>query len=558
MLLFAGNLPGTSKIIRYVQIPRWLLWLILLLLPLAFFVNLGLQPFIDDEGNRSVVALEMLWSGNYIVPTIHGAFYYNKPPLWNWVLAASFWLHGGASEWAARVPSVLALLGFAATIYYTFRQHFSAERALLGALIFLTCGRIIFWESLLGLIDISFSWAMFGLFLVVYHFGQRGQWRQLFLWSYLLMVVGFMFKGLPAFVFQGLTLVTYLVARGQWKRLFSVAHIGSGLLAVGLLALYYAAYHQYNSLDHVFQALFEQSGKRTAAAYGIGETLRHLVSFPGEVFYHFLPWTLPALLLVKKTYRQRLRDQPFVQYCLLILAVNSTVYWLSPNFHPRYILMLVPLGVAALVQLLPDEAGTDRLLLVLRGLFGLLIVLTIGVSAGSFFHPDVQAIPWLWLKSGGITMSLLILGYIYYRHPAQQWFLVVAVLLVFRLGFDLLVPPARAAESNGNRLRELATNFGHRWQDRQLTIFRDGHMEPTNSFYVENAMGHVLPRTTNGLQVGQLYLYHPDQYDRRLFGPAVDSLPVRHTYSDYIYVAPLLDNDSLSIEQATLQPPAGF
>ena len=57
--------------------------------------------FIDDEAIRSLVAQEMLWSGNYVAPTMHGDTYLNKPPLWNWILAISFYLHGEASEWLA-------------------------------------------------------------------------------------------------------------------------------------------------------------------------------------------------------------------------------------------------------------------------------------------------------------------------------------------------------------------------------------------------------------------------------------------------------------------------
>ena len=106
---------AASKIHNQVQLPRWLLISILLLIPLAFLVNLGVQPFIDDEGNRTTVALEMLWSGNFITPTLHGEYYYNKPPLWNWILALSIWLHGQTTEWATRFPSVLALFGFSWT-----------------------------------------------------------------------------------------------------------------------------------------------------------------------------------------------------------------------------------------------------------------------------------------------------------------------------------------------------------------------------------------------------------------------------------------------------------
>ena len=112
----------------------------LLLLPLALLVHLGRMVFIDDEAIRSLVAQEMLWSGNFVSPTMHGDPYLNKPPLWNWVLALSFWLHGVTSEWAARLPTVLGLLGFAATTYYFSRRHFPRYLAAIHALTVITCG----------------------------------------------------------------------------------------------------------------------------------------------------------------------------------------------------------------------------------------------------------------------------------------------------------------------------------------------------------------------------------------------------------------------------------
>lgn len=57
-----------------------------LLIP-ALFINLGKMPLSSDEPTRSVVALEMNLSGNYVTPTINGDYYYNKPPLYNWILA---------------------------------------------------------------------------------------------------------------------------------------------------------------------------------------------------------------------------------------------------------------------------------------------------------------------------------------------------------------------------------------------------------------------------------------------------------------------------------------
>lgn len=532
-------------------------FILLLILP-ALLVNLGLQPFIDDEGNRALVALEMLWRDNFVAPTLHGHYYYNKPPLWNWILALSFTLFGDANEWTARFPAVLSLLGFAGTIYYYYRRHFGHARAWLVALMFVTCGRMLFWESLLGLIDVAFSWAMFTLIMVVYHQGKARQWGAMFLLSYLLMVAGYMFKGLPAIVFQGLTLLAFLIAEREWKRLFSWAHIGSGLLALALLAGYYLVYNQYNGLGNVFTALFVESGKRTAVAYSLWDTVRHVVSLPFELSYHFLPWTLLLLLLPVRDYRRAAWSQPIVRYSILMLIVNISIYWLSPNFYPRYILMLVPLGFAALAALVPDTATTRwaRWLEVAMGVFiGLLWVATL-VTA---FIPDTQFIGGLYAKVAAVALVLAALGWQYKRLPASRYFLLVAALLVFRIGFNWVALPPRSEDSSAQRFRDSNIAFAQRWAAQDIKIFYDTHVEPAGSFYMERTAGRIIPRQMSNFDRQTHYLYSPQQYDPCLFAPPVDSVSVRHAkVTKYYYLARLQITDSLTIEELTVGENPGF
>jgi len=71
--------------------------ILVLLLP-ALLLRLGYMPHIDDEAIRALVALEMRWSDNWVTPTLHGDYYYNKPPLWNWLLALLFGMTGSEAE----------------------------------------------------------------------------------------------------------------------------------------------------------------------------------------------------------------------------------------------------------------------------------------------------------------------------------------------------------------------------------------------------------------------------------------------------------------------------
>ena len=330
---------------------RYYYIVILLLLPAALLINLGLMTFIDDEAIRSLVALEMKLSGNYITPTINGVYYYNKPPLYNWILLLFFSLAGYIDEWIARIPTVVCLLGFAATVFFVFRQHYGNRTAFIHALVLITCGRILFWDSMLGLIDICFSWVMFGLFMVVYHEFRKGNFLRLFLFSYLLTATGFMMKGLPALVFQAITLFVYFVYKRSFKRLLSLHHVLGIALLSGILLAYYATYHQYNDLSNVFSTLFDESVKRTGARFGLWETVLHTAIFPFEMVYHFLPWSLMIVYLLRRDILQLLRKDDFMAFNLMVFLANIVVYWTSPEVYPRYLLMLAPLIFAVFIWL---------------------------------------------------------------------------------------------------------------------------------------------------------------------------------------------------------------
>ena len=224
------------------SVPRVMVVLAILLVVPALVINIDLLAFIDDEAIRALVAQEMMLSGNYITPTLNGAFYYNKPPLYNWMLIPLYSLFSKPEEWMSRVLTVAGLLLFCLAIYKAFSPHYGRRAAALTALAFLTTGRVLFWESFLGLIDMWFSLAMFWLFIVVYRGYARSQPWLLFMGAYALAAAGFLFKGLPALVFLSATLVAGAFYFKQWRRLFSWQHAAGIALLAALLGIYYSRY----------------------------------------------------------------------------------------------------------------------------------------------------------------------------------------------------------------------------------------------------------------------------------------------------------------------------
>ncbi|MCB0587519.1 MAG: glycosyltransferase family 39 protein [Phaeodactylibacter sp.] len=491
----------------------WLYAGILALLAPALLVNLGELAFIDDEGIRALVALEMKLSGNYITPTMHGDFYYNKPPLWNWILLLFFEITGRANEFTARIPTVLCLLGYGGTIYYFFRLHYSRKTAFLNALVFITCGRILFWDSILALIDICFSWVTFTAFMVVYHQFQKEKWLKLFLFSYLLTAAGFLMKGLPSIVFQGTTLLVYFAYRRRFRTLFSWQHVLGGLAFLLIVGGYYLIYHQYNSLENVFTTLFRESSKRTAANYGFWNTIGHFFLFPFEMVYHFLPWSLMILYFIRRDGLAIIKADSFITFNLIAFLANILIYWTSPEVYPRYLLMLAPLIFSTFIHLHPvHQANNTWQYRTIHFFFFLFCIVASVIAFIPFFTERPQGVPYRYLMTLAVGLSLSGLTFLYWKWKEERLLIMVAVLLTFRVGFNWFVLPDRNDNDFGDICRQTSKEMGKKFKDRELFVYKETLMQPTNSFYLTNERGAIIPRKNGNFDEGDLFIIDPEAY----------------------------------------------
>lgn len=502
-------------------------YLALLLLVPALTINLGLLTFIDDEAIRALVALEMHLSGNFIIPTLLGEFYYNKPPLYNWILLGFFRLFGHFDEFTARIPTVLFTLAYAGAVWYWFRKHFGQRLAVLNALFLITCGRIFFYDSMLGLIDTFFSFIIFLFFMVVYHLHEQKRWLALFAWAYFLAAAAFLLKGLPALVFLVLTLPGWLIFQGDWRRLFSWQHLVGGAIFLLILGSYYLEYQEYNSLEPVLRTLFTESSKRTVVNYGIGSTLLHLFTFPFEMTYHFLPWSLLILFLFQKGIWKKILADPFLRFLLFAFAINIPVYWTSVEVYPRYLLMFPPLffGITLFAwRETPDSHPYHRAFM---SLFWLLLPLvTLGILSVLFLDRTADT-PGLWPKALILfsAFALILAGFVSWKGLRME--LVILFLLVFRIGFDWFVLPDRNANDWGDEVRHSAIELGERMQDEQLYIFRDSEIHPASAFYITRSLGRIFYHQYSNFGPGPYYLIQPEKYPGLNYRK-VGELKVRH------------------------------
>ena len=457
---------------------------ILLLLVPALLINLGLIPFIDDEAMRALIALEMDLSGNYITPTINGEYYYNKPPLYNWFLLIWFKFFGTYEEFVSRLATIFCLLGYATTIFYFSKKHYSTKFAFLNAFFLITCGRILIYDSMLGLIDIAFSWVTFSAFMIVYHQYEKRNFHALFAFTYLLTAIGFLMKGLPSLVFQGATLFSFFLYKKDFKKLFSLAHIAGGILFLLIVGAYYLAYNQYNSLETVFNTLLFESSRRTASTHGMGSTILHLFSFPFEVIYHFLPWTILVVLFFQKGIRKILAADSFIVFCLVTFFANILVYWISVQVYPRYLFMHLPLLFTSLLYLYFREDQQTKYHQVIHIILGVLCFgLFLGMFAPLFLERESE-ISFLYLKTTGLGLVIGGLCWIFMKKKQERLLITIAVLLVARVALNWFILPERYVIDWGTPVKETSIKMGKEFKGKSLFIFSKTLMQPTNAFYV--------------------------------------------------------------------------
>jgi len=298
--------------------------------------------------------MEMVLSGDYLQPTIFGEPYFNKPPLFNWVLATCFKLTGSFSEWAVRVPSILAFLLTGLFLFLLFRRTLGLRAAFLAALFFLTAADPLFYGTVnAGEIDLFLVLPVFFQVAALPLFFQRRQFLTMFLVSYTCMAVVFLTKHFAAFAFQAVALSALVVSTKNWRVLFGWQHLSGAAVFAALVGTYTYAYAQQYPVAPYFFNLLAETGEKSGAD-GIGERLIYMLGYPLVLLKLLFPWSLLVFLFIKKKSLQVFRRNPLPYFCLVFSVLSVGLYWLLPETRDRYLYPLFPFFCVVLALLFLD------------------------------------------------------------------------------------------------------------------------------------------------------------------------------------------------------------
>lgn len=459
----------------------------------ALLINLGIVPLYVEEPRRATVALEMLLRNNWLVPTINGEFYYLKPPLFNWILAGTYYLTGNQSEFITRIPTVISLALFGLLIFWSGRKYVGASFGILSSLLFITASGNLFFNSLLAEIDMFYSLVTYLSLISLFYLHQQKKYLLLFLSVYLLGAIGLLTKGFPSVVFTGLSLLVFFLVKKEIGKLFSWQHIAGILLFFLVTSGYFLAYSAKGDPVDYLLNLSVESGKRLS-----GDTfwdyLGHIFFYPADTLVNLLPASILIIFIFRKSFLKDIRGNNFMKFTLLMLAVHFPVYWLPPGGRQRYIIMLYPFIIQIFTYffLLYYEKEKTRF-----RFFPLLITGIIAIGALVSLIPLVSGnmsfITALWpvcisafLLLGGVFIVQL-------KKPEYSMISLLFTVVILRIVFGFTVLPVRATEGNAPDNKNAAALISSAVGNHPVCILKPTYVPMQTIYYFEKENREILP-----------------------------------------------------------------
>jgi 4-amino-4-deoxy-L-arabinose transferase-like glycosyltransferase len=400
------------------------------LLLLAFAFDLGGYALLEpDEGRNAEVAREMAESNDYILPTLNGLPYLDKPALY-FAVGASLMEVLGPTELAARLPSLLFTLGTLALVFWFGMRMCGRIGAWTATLVTaatpftLAYARTVIFDSALTMWT---TLAVLGFWMALE--GERGTgngeqsvrppspraagsgkreagsaWWTALAWG--AMGFGVLTKGPIALAVPLMIVVPYALWRRRGRQPFEWVAV---LLFVSIVLPWVFAVSQ-DVPDFLEYALVTETARRLTTSE-LGRTGRlwyFIVILPAAA----LPWSVVAIAALVERRRGKatgawqsgVARDPRLVFLLCWILVPLAFFTLSQSKRPQYVLPLMP-AVGLLVALLWQGAH-DRLAGARAGAVALALMGVFLAAASRFIPGWVPASPGVAAAIPGTAVAL--------------------------------------------------------------------------------------------------------------------------------------------------------
>ncbi len=298
--------------------PRFPMYALLVVLTCRL-VTLGSFPILDpSEGRYATISQNMVLTGDWITPLTFDEGtqvpFLGKPPLSFWLTALSFKAFG-FTEFAARLPSFIALLFLAAGLFHFCTTLFSRDVAFFSTIISMS-SLVTFFFAGACMLDPWLATAIGGAVMALALSLRAPTPKESAAWGYLFffsLALGLLCKGPVALVLTIVSIVPWLLIDHQYRKLSRLPWIRGLALTTALSAPWYFLAEMYNPgflryfliNENLLRFLVKEYGDR----YGSGHQhvrgmiwLMLLGAFaPWTVLFSWMVWRSRPLASVRAT-----------------------------------------------------------------------------------------------------------------------------------------------------------------------------------------------------------------------------------------------------------------
>jgi 4-amino-4-deoxy-L-arabinose transferase-like glycosyltransferase len=356
-----------------------------------FFFGLGAFGLTGaDEPRYAQIAREMLGRHDWIVPTLNGSPWLEKPALLFWKMMNSYSIFG-VSDWAARIPAAVHATAVVVGIFFFMRRFRFASELDAAMIAASSAGMIGFGRGASTDMLVSAPFALAMMCWWTWHQTPKKLWLLLF---YGLLGIGALAKGPVAPALAVLVVGGYAVLRRDGKIFVrSLSVTGFLLFAAIVLPWYLAVQHKVPQFFRVF--FIEHNLERFGT---------NLYQHSQPFWYYIpvfllaaLPWTffaLPALIEAGRQAFNRWRanqespiidadvDDGLPSFLFIWIVVPIVFFSISRAKLPGYILPAIPAAALLTADYVHRLKAIPRLLTSLHAL--VCAVLMVGALMAPF------------------------------------------------------------------------------------------------------------------------------------------------------------------------------
>jgi 4-amino-4-deoxy-L-arabinose transferase-like glycosyltransferase len=312
---------------------------------------LGSLAIKGEEGRRILPGVTMLQTGNYLVPQVGGETYFRKPPLINWLVAASFTVFGRQNEWTARAPSVISVLLVAIAFVSIARASLGERGSLIAALVWLINAGIIEKGRLVEIEALYVSLcALAIIFWLSWWLQRKSAWLT---WTipFVFLGLGWLAKGPVHLVFFYGVVIAMVWQQRNWRALFHPAHFVGIAIMLGIFAAWAIPFvHATNQATATTKWSQQFTGRLRGTDFEFG---RWIFNIPHGVLY-LLPWAI-FLPLVRLEDFSNENDRRLGRGLIWGAVVPFVIVNLVPGSIPRYAMPALVPAIWLLAMTLTQE-----------------------------------------------------------------------------------------------------------------------------------------------------------------------------------------------------------